>query len=308
MSIWKECDGIHHRKSLALQPWRMVEAQHISSSRDLVENREEHDLLEKLLENSKPQIANNKHYLIFTPFRYPPLEYGSRFGNTFEFSLWYGSINLHTALAEVAFYRLKFFDDTSANLDYIEIPMTAFKANIQTEHGIDLTEHPFSFYQDKISNKTSYDYSQKLGPEMREAKIEAFIFTSAREKNGGKNVAAFTPEVFKVKDKQYISNMQNWRCITNKNVIEFTRDEIMKRKQHVFLREDFEGLRGADAEVGRRARHFICLILVNNETTSEAPDLRLTQPAVEPPTHSGSDPGVSTIETNYSTHQSPTKA
>jgi hypothetical protein len=95
----------------------MVEAQHISSSRDLVESREEHDLLEELLENSKPQIVNNIHYLIFTPFRYPPLKYGSRFGSNHEPSLWYGSINLHTALAEVAFYRLKFFEDTSADLE-----------------------------------------------------------------------------------------------------------------------------------------------------------------------------------------------
>ena len=242
MSIWNECQGMKFCRCLDLEAWRMVESQHISSSRDLVESREEHDILESLLENSKPQIENNKHYLIFTPFRYPPLRYGSRFGNTFEPSLWYGSINLYTALAEVAYYRLKFFDDTFANLEYIEISMTAFKANIQTENGIELTEQPFETYQDKISNKTSYAYSQELGTEMREAKIEAFIFTSARDRKAGKNVAAFTPKVFKMKDKQYISNMQNWRCIANKNVIEFTRDEIMFRNHQEFSRAEFESL------------------------------------------------------------------
>lgn len=242
MSIWTECDGVRFRTFFDLEPWRMVEAQHISSSRDLVESTEEHDLLETLLENSKPQIAANKHYLIFTPFRYPPLAYGSRFGTTFEPSLWYGSINLYTALAEVAFYRLKFFDDTSADLEYIEIPMTAFKAYIQTEKGIDLTEPPFKKYQDKISNKLSYDYSQRLGTDMREAKIEAFIFISARDKTFGTNVASFTPEVFKMKDAQYIANMQNWRCIANQKVIEFTRDEIMCRQRHEFSKEEFEGL------------------------------------------------------------------
>ncbi|WP_242604491.1 RES family NAD+ phosphorylase [Legionella gresilensis] len=220
----------------------MVESQHISSSRDLVDSREEHDILEVLLESSKPQIENNKHYLIYTPFRYPPLAYGSRFGNIFEPSLWYGSINLHTALAEVAYYRLKFFDDTSANLEYIEITMTAFKAYLQTESGIDLTKPPFKTYQNKISNKTSYAYSQKLGTEMRAANIDAFIFISARDMRAGKNVAAFTPEVFKMKDKGYISNMQNWRCIANKTVIEFTRDEIISRKKLEFSRKEFEGL------------------------------------------------------------------
>jgi hypothetical protein len=218
----------------------MVEAQHISSSRDLVESREEHDLLEQLLENSKPSIVNNKHYLIFTPFRYPPLKYGSRFGNTYEQSLWYGSINLLTALAEVAFYRLKFFSDTSADLEYIETPMTAFKAYIQTEKGIDLTASHFKKYQDKISNKKSYADSQKLGAEMRDANIEAFIFTSARDKMFGKNVAAFTPDVFKMKDNQYITEIQTWRCIANQNVIEFTRDEILCRKHHEFFKEEFE--------------------------------------------------------------------
>ncbi len=240
MSIWSESEGIKLAKSLNLEPWRMVEAQHISSSRDLVESREEHDLLEELLEKSKPRIANNKHYLIYTPFRYPPLKYGSRFANTYEQSLWYGSINLLTALAEVAFYRLKFFADTSADLEYIEIPMTAFKAYIQTENGIDLTTPHFKKYQDKISNKTSYVDSQKLGAEMRDANIEVFIFTSARDKTFGKNVAAFTPDVFKMKDNQYITGMQNWRCIANHNIIEFTRDEILCRKHHEFFKEEFE--------------------------------------------------------------------
>lgn len=241
MSIWDECEGITCRRHLDLESWRMVESQHVSSSRDLVETREEHDILEALLENSKPQATNNKHYLLFTPFRYPPLAYGSRFGNRFEASLWYGSLNLHTALAEVAYYRLKFFDDTLANLEYIEISMTAFKAYLQTEHGIDLTQHPFKTHQDDISNKTRYDTSQRLGSAMREAGIKAFLFTSARDKKCGKNVAAFTPEVFKMKDKQYITAMQNWRCIANKHVIEFARDDITGRTHQEFLKSEFEG-------------------------------------------------------------------
>jgi len=243
MSIWSESKGINLVKSLNLEPWRMVEAQHISSSRDLVENREEHDLLEELLENSKPRIANIKHYLIFTPFRYPPLKYGSRFGNTYEQSLWYGSINPLTALAEVAFYRLKFFADTSADLEYIEIPMTVFKAYIQTEKGIDLTLLPFKKYKDKISNKISYTDSQKLGTQMREANVEAFIFHSARDKTLGKNVATFIPDVFTLKDNQYITDMKNWRCIANKNTIEFTRDDIQGRTHHEFFKEEFEGIK-----------------------------------------------------------------
>ncbi|HHT0593717.1 TPA: RES family NAD+ phosphorylase [Legionella anisa] len=242
MSIWIECDGLKFFKYLELEPWRIVEDQYSSSSRDLVESSEEHDLLEKLLDNSKPQVANNKHYLIFTPFRYPPLEHGSRFGNTYEPSLWYGSLSQQTAFAEVAFYRLKFFDDTLANLEYIEIRMTAFKTYIQTKNGIDLTKSPFQKYQDKISSKTNYEHSQLLGTEMREAKVEAFVFASARDKNAGENVAAFTPDVFKIKNKEHITNMQNWRCIANKNIIEFSRDEMLQRKKLEFSKAEFEEL------------------------------------------------------------------
>lgn len=242
MNIWSECDGAAFRKELDVDPWRMVEAQHISSSRDLVESREEHDLLEELLERSKPQIVDDKHYLIFTPFRYPPLAYGSRFGTAFEPSLWYGSMTLHTALAEVAYYRLKFFEDTLANLEYIEIPMTAFQACIKTANGIDLTSIPFKKYQALISNKSTYEHSQKLGAQMRDANIDAFIFVSARDSMGGKNVASFTPEVFKTKNSLYIVNMQNWRCIANKTVIEFTRDDVMCRKHEAFYKEEYDNL------------------------------------------------------------------
>lgn len=120
--------------------------------------------------------------------------------------------------------------------------MTAFKAYIETDNGIDLSATPFKKYQDKISNKITYEHSQKLGSEMRDANIDAFIFVSARDNKQGKNVASFTPNVFKANDAHYITNMQNWRCIANKNVIEFSRNEALCRKREEFYKEGFECL------------------------------------------------------------------
>lgn len=239
MSIWEECNGAKRSLSLTLEPWRIVEAQHISSSRDLVDTKEEHELLEEMLEFSKPPIVPKKHYLITTPFRYPPLEYGSRFGRIFEPSLWYGALKLTTALAEAAFYRLKFFADTHASLGFIEIPMTAFKVYLHTLKGIDLTAPPFITYQGQISHPSSYEYSQPLGTSMREAGMGAFIFTSARDKKEGKNVGVFSVESFKAKNGHYITHMQNWRSIANKEVIEFSRDGLLSQEQHIFRQEDF---------------------------------------------------------------------
>ncbi|CEK11316.1 RES family NAD+ phosphorylase [Legionella hackeliae] len=239
MSLWEICEGEKYKRTLKISPCRVVEAQHVSSSRDLVDSREEHDLLEEMLEESKPAITNNRHYLIFTPFRYPPLKYGSRFGREFEPSLWYGSFNLQTALAEVAYYRLKFFEHSSTDLGDIEIPMTTFEAYIKTAQGIDLTKLPFKKHKNKISNKNTYEYSQPLGTDMRQVGIEAFIFTSARSKEFGKNVAAFTPDVFFEKEGRFIFNMQNWRCWANENDIEFTRDGILNKERLSFSRSDF---------------------------------------------------------------------
>lgn len=239
MTIWEICDGDHHITAFRKDPWRIVEAQHISSSRDLVDTLEEHDFLEALLEESKPPILKDKDYLIFTPFRYPPLKYGSRFGQPYEPSLWYGSLELHTAFCEVAYYRLQFFKDTDAVLDYIEIPMTAFQSSLATECGIDLTQLPFKTHTSQISHQHSYEFSQPLGSAMRAAQIEAVIYYSARSQKPEKNIAVYTPAVFQKKKEQYIHQQQNWTCMANQHCIEFTRLGILNRERWMFAKEGY---------------------------------------------------------------------
>ncbi|MFT4057911.1 MAG: RES family NAD+ phosphorylase [Legionella sp.] len=239
MNAWDLCKNNELIKPLTAEPWRVVEAQHILSARDLVDNREEHDLLEELLEESKPLIEKEKNYLIFTPFRYPPLKYGSRFGRICEPSLWYGSLKLETAFNEVAYYRFKFLKDTQADLGYLEISMTAFTAYLSTGRGIDLTEAPFHEYLDQITNKEVYEYSQMLGTSMREQQIEAFLYPCARSKKTATNVAAYTPTVFKMKGNRYINNQQTWICLANKQVIEFTRIGILGKERYSFTESYF---------------------------------------------------------------------
>lgn len=234
MTIWELCHGENHITSFSIEPWRIVEAQHILSARDLVDSIEEHELLESLLEESKPPIETEKHYLIFTPFRYPPLEYGSRFGRVHEPSLWYGSLEIETAFAEVAYYRLQFFKDTEGALGYIETPITAFSTSLKTNRGLDLTLSPFSDYTQQLSAKNTYEHSQPLGTAMREASIESFIFWSARTKEPGKNVAAYTPDVFHMKKHQYIHQQQNWTCMASKNSIEFIRLDVFKQDKFTY--------------------------------------------------------------------------
>lgn len=240
MNLWESCHGIKQIKAITAEPWRVVEAQYVLSARDLVDTTDEHDILEALLEESKPSVNKEKHYLVFTPFRYPPLKYGSRFGSAVEPSLWYGSLDLETAFAEVAFYQLQFQNSTDADLNYVDTLLTAFNASLSTQNGVDLTVEPFSQYVDYISSKNTYEYSQKLGVSMREADVHAFIFFSARMDHQHKNIAAFTPDVFCNNNKhQDVFNQQTWTCTANKHVVEFTRMGISGKSRFSFERAQF---------------------------------------------------------------------
>jgi hypothetical protein len=45
-NIWEECKGIDHLTTLNTTAWRMIEAQHIISTRKLVDSLEELNILE----------------------------------------------------------------------------------------------------------------------------------------------------------------------------------------------------------------------------------------------------------------------
>lgn len=228
MTIWTKCGGVKNLIPVNSSPWRVVESQSVLSARNLVDTREEHDLLEEMLESSKPVIEKKTDFLIFTPFRYPPLKYGSRFGGTFEPSLWYGSLDPETALAEIAYYRILFLHHTEADLGYINIMLTAYQARIKTQKCVDLCAEPFADYAHLISSKCDYSHSQKLGTTMRNSGVEVFIYYSARALKQGKNIAAFTPNVFAKKNNRYSFNFQTWQCSAGKHSVEFVHQELKK--------------------------------------------------------------------------------
>ena len=237
-SIWTRCAGGSELRTLRLSPWRVVEAQHKVSTRKLVDSTEEQILLEEMIDSVKPpDITRGRlHYLLFTPFRYPPLPHGSRFGGRHEQGIWYGSIELRSAFAEVSYYRLLFIEGSRAELGTFTTALTAFTASTRTSRGIDLTAAPFETYQSKISSPSSYEASQALGLEMREAKVEAFRYASARDTEGGVNVGAFAPSVFgKSKPKAF----ETWHCAASRARVDFTRADYFIRQSFSFPREQF---------------------------------------------------------------------
>lgn len=231
--IWTECGGASSVGDLRLAPWRVVEAQHVNSTRKLVDSDEEQELLELLIDAVKPrETVTGLHYLLATPFRYPPLRYGSRFGTRAERGIWYGAKKVVTALAELAYYRLVFLEGTAADLAPLTSQHSAYQAHVATARGVDLTR----FDRTELMSPTSYAASQQLGAEMRVAGVEAFVFRSARDPAGGDNVGLFEPCF----TRRNPSMPMAWVCICTKEVVEVKRADLQARERHRFPRELFE--------------------------------------------------------------------
>lgn len=251
-SIWTQCAAASKGRfllaPLRLLPWRVVEAQHQVSTRKLVDTLDEQAVLEDLIETSKPADASHgrRHVLISTPFRYPPLRHGSRFGARHEPSLWYGSEDQRTLFAEAAYYRLVFLDGTRADLGSVTTWHTAFTAPMRGERGIDLTAKPFSRHRAAISSPSSHNESQAIGAAMRAAGVELFRYRSARDVEGGINVGVFAPSVF---GQARPRDLETWHGAATKERVEFVKRDWLEERAFAFARAQFlvEGVLPAPA-------------------------------------------------------------
>jgi len=216
----------------------VVESQHQVSTRKLVDSADEQALLEQLIDGAKPpdHTGGRLHYLLFTPFRYPPLPFGSRFGRRHERGIWYGSLERRTAFAEVAYYRLLFIEGTHAELGTITTPLTAFRAALRTTHGVALDAPPFDAFRAVIASPSRYDDTQALGDAMRAADVDAFTYPSARDNEGGVNVAAFVPSVF---GRAKPTSLESWYCSASRERVDITRGDYFRRETFSFAREQF---------------------------------------------------------------------
>jgi len=236
-SIWTRCAGDSELAPLRLSPWRVVEAQHQVSTRKLVDTLAEQALLEDLIESAKPPdvTRGRLHYLLATPFRYPPLPHGSRFATRQERGVWYGSETRRTAFAEVAYYRFVFLEGTKADLGAVFTQLTAFTALVHSARGIDLAAHPFTVFRTMIASPTDYSEPQALGAAMRVARVDIFRYPSARDAEGGANVGVFTPGAFRGKPRAF----ETWHCTATRARVELVKRDYFARETFVFPREVF---------------------------------------------------------------------
>ncbi|MEQ8860356.1 MAG: RES family NAD+ phosphorylase [Pseudomonadales bacterium] len=236
--IWRACAGQTEPATLTGTLWRMVESQEEIATNALVDTLEEQAALEQLLERTKPQRPGTEglHYLLATPFRYPPLRHGSRFGGRFEPSLFYGSIHRTALLAEAAYYRFVFAAGPATPFPAPLLTRhTAFRARFRTARGLRLEQPPFSAHAAALTSPVDYTATQALGTAMREHAVEAFTFTSARDPERGLNAALFGPSALADKSPRA---QAPWTCETSAERVTWRErgaHEVVAYAREVFL-------------------------------------------------------------------------
>jgi hypothetical protein len=240
-SIWTQCAERFEPGRLSGPAWRAVESQHVTSTRKLVDSDDEQQVLEALIDTAKPPWPSGRrfiglHYLLATPFRHPPLRYGSRFGTRRERGIFYCAEGQATVFAEKAYYVLLFLEGTEADLAPLTRPLTVFQVRVSTKKGADLTKAPFDRHVEAVSSPITYRDSQPLGAAMRAAGLAAFRFTSARDPDGGANLGLFEP-VFSSKKP---ANAEQWICTATRARVELNPGPAVMRSRTSFTRDAFE--------------------------------------------------------------------
>ena len=182
--------------------WRLVEAQHRVSTLKLVDTLAEQQLLEALIDATKPPVppeCAGLDYLLATPFRYDAVyPAGSRFRRAGRTpGVFYAAEAPETAVAEMAFHRLLFYAESPETpwpagvADY-----TAFAAQFATDRRLDLGAPPLDRDQAFWRDFCDYRACQDFGDAARAAGAELIRYVSVRDPAHGSNLAALTCGVF----------------------------------------------------------------------------------------------------------------
>ncbi len=179
--------------------WRLVEAQHRISTNRLARSLDEQETLERLAEEVKPQVPESAQYLDYllaSPFRYGHKQ-ASRFRQENERpGIFYSSETEATALAEAAYWRLRFFARSPGfKPPSTTIEHSSFWVAVDAERALDLSHPPFDAEEARWTDPDDYTACQSLAAEARAAGTQLLRTVSVRHASGF-NVVIFDPEAF----------------------------------------------------------------------------------------------------------------
>lgn len=166
--------------------WRGVEAQHRVATLRLVDTLAEHELLEQLLEHSKPPLpapAQALPYLLATPFRYTS-PHPSRFRLPHHPGVWYGAEDRHTVCAEIGYWRWRFLSDSQGlRGGSLITEHTLFQARVQG-NCLDLANPPLDEERELWRDPRDYTHCHALVGPARQAGAQWLRYESARREGG----------------------------------------------------------------------------------------------------------------------------
>jgi len=224
----------------------VVESQSQVATLELVDDLDEQKLLEELLEQTKPgRLAEGPHYLIATPFRYPPLRHGSRYGSVDQRGIFYGSERLETALAELAFYTLVFLEHAEG-FELPTVDKTAFTFGYATDAGLDTTDAAFDAERDRLEAPGDYGEAQRVGRLARDAGVEVIRFRSVRCPDGGANLAVLALDALEPEPRA----MTGWSMRVWEGRVDFLERNASIPRRLAFAAADFAA-RGVDGHPDR---------------------------------------------------------
>lgn len=200
--IWTPGALLSEARPFAGTAWRLVEAQHRVSTLRLVDSLAEQEVLEDILETTKPPVPQEcRHldYLLATPFRYRPYPAGSRFRRAgITPGVWYGAALPETAVAEIVFYRFLFFAESPLTpFPDGAAEYTAFAAELEAPVTLDLTTGALAGDAARWRHPTDYGPCQSLADSARDIGAGLIRYASVRDPAGGANVAVLTCAAFR---------------------------------------------------------------------------------------------------------------
>lgn len=165
--------------------WRACEGQQKSHVAPLVDSVDELELLENILESSKPPLKAGcpDHYLLDTPFRYMERTAGgSRFVREGADGAMYAAEHPETSLRESSHWLYHHFIRRSEGLRDKSLSWKRLLFSFEVDgEAIDLSAPPYDQDGDAWMHPADYARCQRMGSEARQAGIPMIRYRSVRD-------------------------------------------------------------------------------------------------------------------------------
>ena len=198
----------------------------------LVDTLGEQQTLERILDDAKPPVpaeGRKLHWLLFTPFRYPPPPGGSRFRGPNDPGVFYGADEIRTACAELGYWRWRHLGESPTQSSMPVKPQTVFRAQVAAT-AVDLRRSPFDAARAQWIHGDDYAACQALARTARDGRVGVLRYASVRDPQHAGCGAVLTPGAF---GRSGPLEQQTW-------MLSVARDRVVWQRTGVTREQAFE--------------------------------------------------------------------